>query len=244
MRKIDLDGERNFENEKALGGDKRKRQSKFYWATALETESHAGRVYNYIQGKVVLEIGCASGSDAISYCKFAKRYTGIDISNEAIKNCEARDIKNAEFVCTDGHKIPAGDKTLDCVIVNSLLHHMDLETSFIEINRVLKDDGKLLFREPLGTNPIFQIYRYITPRARTVDERPFTFRDLRLMRKHFELEDVTWYGFLNIVSAFIRVPMLRSGLSSLDKILSRTSLRYLFWQFAGRARKKTNNNEK
>ena len=244
MRHIDLKAEEQFENEKALGGDARRRQSKFYWATALETGSHAGRVRNYIQGKVVLEIGCASGNDAIAYCKFAKSYVGIDISDEAIKNSLARDIKNAEFVCTDGHKIPAGDKTLDCVIVNSLLHHMDLKASFIEISRVLKDDGKMLFREPLGTNPIFQIYRYITPSARTPDERPFTFEDLQLMREYFELEDVTWFGFLNIVSAFIRVSILRNALSRIDKILSKTSLRYLYWQFAGMARKKINNTEK
>lgn len=155
----------------------------------------------------------------------------------------ARDIKNAKFVCTDGHKIPAKDRTFDFVIVNSLLHHMDLETSFTEIGRVLKNGGRLLFREPLGTNPLFQLYRYITPSARTVDERPFTHEDLRLMRKYFELEDVTWYGFLNIISAFIRIPILRNGLSSIDKKLSKTSLKYMYWQFAGLARKKPNDTE-
>lgn len=108
---------------------------------------------------------------------------------------------------------------------------------------MLKDDGKLFFREPLGTNPFFQLYRYITLSARTVDERPFTFEDLRLMRKYFDLEDVTWYGFLNIVSAFIRVPMLRNILSKIDEKFSKTPLRYLYWQFAGLARKKLNNTE-
>ena len=123
------------------------------------------------------------------------------------------------------------------------MHHLDLEVSFTEISRVLKDDGKLFFREPLGTNPFFQLYRYITLSARTVDERPFTFEDLRLMRKYFDLEDVTWYGFLNIVSAFIRVPMLRNILSKIDEKFSKTPLRYLYWQFAGLARKKLNNTE-
>ena len=182
MREIDIDAERRFENEKALGGDAREKQSKFYWATVLETEGHTELINRSIRKKIVLEIGCASGKDAISYCKFVDYYTGVDISDEAIKSCEARNIKNAKFVCTDGHKIPAEDCTFDCVIVNSLLHHLDLETSFIEISRVLKDDGKLLFREPLGTNPFFQFYRYITPKSRTVDERPFTFKDLKLFK--------------------------------------------------------------
>lgn len=120
---------------------------------------------------------------------------------------------------------------------------MDLETSFTEIDRVLKYEGKLVLRGPLGNNPIFQVYRYITPSARTVDERPFMFQDLRLMRKYFELEVVTWFGFLNIVSAFIRVPRLRNRLSRIDKILSKTPLLYIYWQFSGLARTKLNNTE-
>ena len=129
------------------------------------------------------------------------------------------------------------------MIVYSLLHHMDLETTFIEIKRVLKDDGLLLFWEPLGTNPFFQLYRKLTPKARTDDERPFTIRDLKLMQSHFFLEDVNWYGFSSIVSAFLRLNLLRIALSSIDHVLSKTPLKYLYWQFAGVARKKTNSNQ-
>ena len=90
MRHIDLEAERKFENAKVQGGDARVSQSKFYWATALETIKHSEKVYNRIKNKNVLEIGCASGSDAVLYCDFASLYTGVDISDEAIKNCEKK----------------------------------------------------------------------------------------------------------------------------------------------------------
>ena len=54
-------------------------------------------------------------------------YWGIDISDEAIKKAKNLKLKNAEFLCIDGHKIPKKDEEFDCVVVNSLLHHLDLK---------------------------------------------------------------------------------------------------------------------
>ena len=238
MRHIDLESERLFENAKALGGDARASQSKFYWSTALETKRHSETVFNRIKNKTVLEIGCASGSDAVFYCKFAAQYIGVDISDEAIRNSKSKMLENANFICNDGHELPVKDKTVDCVIVNSLLHHMDLEKISSEIIRVLKDGGELLFREPLGTNPVFQLYRRLTPKARTIDERPFSFEDLRVMQRHFEFESVIWYGFLSLISAYIRINSIRMLLTNLDRLLSKTPLKFFFWQLAGVARKK------
>lgn len=239
MRNIDLETEKNFENRKASGEQVRAKQSKFYWATFLPTEKHKEETFRTIEGSEVLEIGCASGYDAIDYCKYAKSYIGVDISDVAIDNCKALSINNAEFHCVDGHKLPAQDKSIDFVIVNSLLHHLDLVTSFEEISRVLSDSGALIFREPLGTNPAFQIYRMMTPGARTADERPFTFNDLRLMNKYFHFnEKVQWFGFLSILSAFYRKDNIRDFLTAIDVLLSKTPLKYLFWQFSGIAKKR------
>lgn len=64
-----------------------------------------------------------------------------------------------------------------------------------------------------------RVYNYIQG-----DERPFTYEDLRLMRKYFEVEEAAWFGFLNIVSAFIRFPMLQNILPRIDEKFSRTPL--------------------
>tara|TARA_B100000686_G_C16767036_1_gene962538 strand:- start:177 stop:899 length:723 start_codon:yes stop_codon:yes gene_type:complete len=237
MRKIDLEAERIFENRKALGDDVRASQNKFYWATDLDTQAHKEETFKVIKNKNILEIGCASGYDAVNYAEYANSYLGLDISDEAINNCKALELKNAEFICVDGHILPVGDQTLDHVIVTSLLHHLDIKKTFSEIDRVLKHDGSLIFLEPLGTNPLFQIYRFLTPKSRTLDERPFTFGDLSLMQSYFIFKEVRWFGFLNILSAYIRIEGIRKLLTSIDRVLSKTFLKYFFWQFSGVAKK-------
>lgn len=238
MRNIDLNAEREYENKKARGENPRSSQSKYYWAIALAVENHNRITLDSIAEKSVLEIGCASGYDAVSYSKYATKYVGVDISDAAIKNANELKLTNAEFICVDGHNIPKDDGSFDCVIVNSLLHHLDLEVTFREIHRLLRKDGVLIFREPLGTNPLFQFYRKLTPTARTVDERPFTFSDLRLMNEYFLLERVQWFGFLNIMSAFIKLDFVRLALTKIDNLISLTPIKYFFWQFSGVARKK------
>ena len=163
---------------------------------------------------------------------------GVDISDIAIANADSLEIENASFFCIDGHILPFNDLQFDCVIVNSLLHHMDLKVAFSEISRVLKSDGFLIFREPLGTNPLLQLYRVLSPYARTPDERPFNFRDLSLMGNFFVLSDVRWFGFLCLFSAFLRFDCLRKFLTGIDSLLSKTILKYLFWQFSGFVKKK------
>jgi len=238
MRKIDLKSETAFENKKASGSDVRSSQSKFYWATSVPINEHNNNICRVINGKSVLEIGCASGKEAEIYTKYCSSYIGIDISDIAIENAKALKIENAIFLCVDGHKIPSENSKFDFVIVNSLLHHLDLEVTLKEIHRVLKGDGALLFREPLGTNPIFQLYRFLTPSARTNDERPFTFSDISLMKYYFILDNVRWIGFFSILSAFVRLKSFRTLMTYLDKAMSFTPAKYIFWQFAGSARKK------
>ena len=237
-RKIDLQAEKNFENKRARGGDIRKNQEKFYYATSIPINRYQKQTFKKISNKIILEIGCSSGEGAKLYTNFSSYYCGIDISDEAIKNAKNLNLKNSEFKVEDGHKISKRDAEFDCIIVNSTLHHMDLNHSFREIYRVLKDDGCLIFREPLGINPIFKIYRKLTPCSRTPDERAFTLKDIELMKKFFYFNEVQYFGFFSILSGFLRFKFLKVALTSFDSLLSKTPLKYLFWQFSGFCKKK------
>ena len=233
-----MESEREFENSKVKDRMVRGSQSKFYWATEIPTTQHQLDAYKAIEGATVIEIGCSDGRDAAEYTKHCEAYVGIDISDEAVAVATSRMLSNAKFICVDAHVLPFEDAEFDFVIVNSLLHHLDLKVAFFEISRILKANGSLIYREPLGTNPFFQLYRHITPGARTVDERPFSFSDLELMEQYFKLDKVNWFGFFSIISAFIQVDGVRSFLTKADVLMSKTPLRYLFWQFSGVAEKK------
>ncbi len=239
MRDIDLDAERSFENKKAAGSDVRSAQSKFYWAVDIEIQAHRDLILRKISAKKILEIGCASGDDAVEYSKYCSNYTGLDISDGAIKNCIDRGLPNASFICSDGHNIPFEDSSFDCVIVNCLLHHMDFENILREISRVLRSDGRLIFQEPLGTNPIFQLYRSFTPSSRTDDERPLGFKEIRLIKAYFDIEIIQWIGFLVIIAAFFRNKSFRLLHTKIDGFLSRTPAKFFFWQIAGAAKRKS-----
>ncbi len=237
MRKIDLDVERDYENLKKNDDSTRADQSKFYWAISLCSQEHEARVIQALKGKVVLEIGCSDGKAAETYNGHYKRYFGVDISDVGIDVAKSRDLVNANFICTDAHKLPFENGVFDVVVVTALLHHLDIPTALEEIHRVLKVGGVFLFLEPLGVNPVFNCYRAHTPEARTIDERPLSFRDINLIKHRFELESTVYFGLFSLTSAFVRINSLRKALTIFDSLILRGPIKYLAWQFCGVGRK-------
>ena len=233
MREINIDKEKEFENSKVLNSEVRKNQNKYYDSVTFYTEKHKHVTYNSIKDKIVLEIGCSSGYDTLNYAQHCKKIYACDLSDEAIQKAKSREISNAIFVCCDAHKLPYDNNTFDYVIVNSLLHHLDLNVIFKEIKRVLINDGYLIFKEPLGTNPIINIYRLLTPESRTPDERPFNFNDLKLFSKYFQIESINFYGFSILLSAFKIFKPLKFLFSKIDDLLSNTPMKYFFWMITG-----------
>lgn len=238
-RDIDLEAERLFENQKVLDQGVRSSQGKFYWATQIARDAHNSRILVASKNSKVLEIGCSTGQNATMLKDHVDSYTGVDISDAAINAAKNRKIPNASFFQVDAHSLPFEDSSFDCVITDSLLHHLDLEKAFEEIRRVLQPEGRLVFFEPLGINPFFQLYRMATPAARTRDERPFTLKDLRYFEQHFSHDKIYFSGFFVVVSAFFRKDGFRRVLARIDDFLARTPLRFLFWQISGSARAKT-----
>jgi len=238
MRNINLNKEKEFENSKVLNAEVRKNQNKYYESISNYTQKHKRLTYNLIKDKIVLEIGCSSGYDTLNYAKILKKIYACDLSDEAIHKAKSREIINANFICCDAHKLPYDDDSFDYVIVNSLLHHLDLKIIFKEIKRVLTNDGCLIFKEPFGTNPIFNIYRHFTPDSRTPDERPFNFKDLKMFSTYFEIEKINFFGFTILLSAFKAFKPFRFIFSRLDDFLSITPIRYFYWMITGVARVK------
>lgn len=247
MRNIDLDAERRFENEKVAGDYPRRAQSKFYWATAPAIDEFDQRIAEGVRGRTVLEIGCTDGHLSRTLARHAAHVKGVDISDAGIGRAtavaEAEGITNCRFVCCDAHRLPFADDSFDACVAMSVLHHLDLAHAVREIERVLRPGGVLMSREPLGTNPFFQLYRSMTPGALTVDERPLDRDDLALLGRAFDLGDSEVFGLTSVLAAFARpvpgAPWLRDRLIAADDLLARTPARSLFWQITivGHSRK-------
>lgn len=167
-----------------------------------------------IAGKRVLDYGCGKGDFAMRLLERNAVVYGIDISENYVEhaNAQARHYGFSEarynFHVMDAHSLNFDDNFFDLVIGNGILHHLDLDLAISEVNRVLRPGGKAVFQEPLAGNPLLKLFRYLTPKARTVDERPLSSRDLAML-------DATWnakskyYGLITAPVAVATSLLLR-----------------------------------
>lgn len=163
-----------------------------------------------LDGKIVLDYGCGQGEMALRYLHAgAKKVYGIDISERYIRSATDR-MRNAgvseesyEFRVMDAHNLEFGDETFDSVIGNGILHHLDIPTATNEIKRVLKNTGFAMFQEPLIGTPLMRFFRFLTPSARTPDERPLSESDLTFLESMFDIAESYYFGALTApVAAF------------------------------------------
>lgn len=239
MKNINIESERKFENQKVNDHNIRKREGKFYKAVSIPYYKHDKKVLDFIRDKKILEIGCSYGINAASYIKVSESFNGCDISDIAIAKARTSFPSYSEqFTVCDAHKLPFKNASFEVVIVNSLLHHLDMEIGLKEISRVLMENGHMCFREPLNFNLVHNIYRLLTPSSRTRDEKPLGLKELQILRKYFIIKDVTYFGGLNLLSVLIRNEKMKQFLTSVDNYLSKTFFRYFFWQFSGIVKKR------
>ena len=57
----------------------------------------------------------------------------------------------------------------------------------------------MVFLEPLGTNPLINFYRKLTPKSRSVDEHPFLKKDFDFINSLFKKVTIKYYGFFTLV---------------------------------------------
>tara|TARA_B100000929_G_scaffold197572_1_gene156758 strand:+ start:2496 stop:3245 length:750 start_codon:yes stop_codon:yes gene_type:complete len=231
--------ERQFHNQLHLSGEEdRVQQNKFYKALYALQIDFLDSLKIKTKSKDVLDYGCGTGSFAKKVSSFQpKKIVAVDISEEAIKKAKNRsgiENKNIEYRVENCENLNLNSETFDVVYGGGILHHLSLNKSLNELNRVLKKDGTMIFVEPLATNPLINLYRKFTPKARSPDERPFEFKDIKLIESIFKNVEIKYYGFLTLVFfPFYKSPensKVFKFLSAIDRIILNTRyLKFLAW---------------
>ncbi|MGF1761703.1 class I SAM-dependent methyltransferase [Photobacterium sagamiensis] len=94
----------------------------------------------------VLELGCGTGSTAITHAPYVKHIHAIDISSKMIEiaqgKADAKNVKNVTFEQSTIDEFSAPDQTLDMVLGLSILHLLENKEEVIaKVHNMLKPGG-------------------------------------------------------------------------------------------------------
>ncbi len=190
--------------------------------------------------KKILDYCCGSGLNSVLLSKLGARVTGMDISKEsvdiAVKRFKKHNLQDYEFYQMDAHSLNFKDNYFDLVVCYKSLLYLNLDKAFSELNRVMKNDAKLIILENIGDNFIFNYYRFIKHILRS-RKYPFELnklksKDIVVSTKLFYNYENVYFDFFTILGKFVqdvfKIKISYKFLSFLDKILLRKlKLRFL-----------------
>lgn len=217
-----LQSEKEFHNE-TFSKNTRQAVKKYYRSANKSKAKYQELILREVKGKNVLEYGCGPGSAAFDLARSGANVTAIDISNVAIELAQEHAQKEElqiSFHIMNAEDLKFENDFFDLICGSGILHHLSLEDSYKEINRTLREDGKAIFFEPMGHNPIINLYRNLTPKLRTPDEHPLLLKDIELAKKYFK--NIERFHFNLIATAAAFIPAISNILHETDCFLFNT----------------------
>jgi 2-polyprenyl-3-methyl-5-hydroxy-6-metoxy-1,4-benzoquinol methylase len=151
-----------------------------------------------LQNKKVLDLGCHKGNELSEYLATnSKEYYACDLSESALvvmeQNFKSKNINNANFLAKDILSNNFPEKDFDVIYAKAVFHHFKyFEDFLIRIKSLLKPDGFIVTSDPIDTYlPLGIIRKLYRPFQYDKDwEFPFTKESLRLIEKHFAIEEL------------------------------------------------------
>jgi len=185
-----IDREREF-HDRAFAEGLRGKNDSYYDVATTSRDWYRELLRRSYSGQRVLEYGCGdnpNGSLVLAEC--GADVTAVDLSPVAVERARVaargRGLQDRiEFKIMNAETLEFPDDSFGLICGNGIVHHLDLDTAFAEVARVLEPGGIAIFREPMGTNPAVNLYRRLTPAERTDDEHPLVMSDLELARRYF-----------------------------------------------------------
>lgn len=209
---------------------------KYYAANRDGNNFYLKAIINVLRKKesIVLDYGCGDANYLVLYSKYLLRGYGIDISEMRIARAKSiinkKNINNIEVHVMDAMDTDFEDHMFDVIYGTAILHHLDLSKSLRELNRILKTDGNAIFMEPLGTNFLINLYRKLTPKARTFDEQPFRKADIDIILSYFPNSQFRYFSFLTLFAVpFIKYKffdIIYHRLAKWDSLILRKNSRF------------------
>lgn len=211
---------------------------KFYEATTTSKTYMREWIARHTPGKVFLDYACGNGKSALAAAQAgAALAIGLDISRISIENAkqaarEAKVEKNTWFVQGDAENTGLPTSSVDAIVCDGMLHHLDLSHAFPELRRILSPGGRIFAYESLCYNPLIKLYRNLTPEMRTNWEKEHILglAEVDFARRFFTVADLRYWHIASTLVPFMR-PCAR-GLHAIDAVLTRIpGIRRMAWIF-------------
>ncbi len=175
--------EKEFHNQLARGIDIDELivRETFESPTAIENR-FALQSMGDLKGKKILDLGCGAGEAAVYLALRGADVCACDVSEEFLAVAGRLAGKfgvSIKLSAASTGALPYPGEMFDYVFGNGVLHHVELSSTAIEVQRVLKPGGKAFFIEPLPYNPAIHVYRAMATKVRSADERPLSFKQLK-----------------------------------------------------------------
>ncbi len=118
--------------------------------------------YFKMGGKVILDIGCGSGTISLYLSSLGNRVHGIDISKKAILSCKksAKDLmlNNASFEILDFPSKKIEKSKYDSILLLEVIEHIQNHQKALElITQALKPGGLLILSTPSKNAPLYKL---------------------------------------------------------------------------------------
>lgn len=131
------------------------------WNRAYIRRIEENILKNNFKNKTLLDIGAGSAYVTVEMAKKGLKVIALDLSEAAIDNIKRYKsefkLKNIKTICSNAEKLPFENESIDYIIANAILEHIQNETQAIyEWKRVLKPGGLMMITVPLK-------YRYVWP---------------------------------------------------------------------------------
>lgn len=183
--------EANFHNQWGLSSETESLDVRKYFEAETSVDYKlADKLLGDLYGKKILDLGCGLGEASVYFALKGGSVAALDIA-PAMLTCVERLAKKykveerIQVFEAPAEKIPFAAESFDLVFGGNVLHHVDIPKASREIKRVLKKGGKAVFIEPLGYNPVIQVYRMMAGDIRTKMEKPFYFKDIEILGRDF-----------------------------------------------------------
>ncbi|MDZ4838958.1 MAG: class I SAM-dependent methyltransferase [Bacteroidota bacterium] len=176
----------------------------------------------------LLEIGAGTGLFTKKvYDATHAKIIATELSEDLINIAQSK-YPEIEWKIEDAMNLSFTDNSFDGVFGSSILHHLELEKSLIEILRVLKPGGRMIFAEPNMVNPQILIQKNVgfikkalgdSPDETAITRWPFKkkmedlgYRNVRIFPYDF-LHPITptpLIGVVNILGKIVeKIPILK-----------------------------------